>query len=98
MSALPSIYSNRLIYKFFDSMLPMLYIYCPGELEAKMQSQESSVIEKRLELVEKKTSLSYELLKSSNNAIIYLSLFFAILMMAIALRDGVRDQRRLTIW
>ena len=69
-----------------------------GELEAKMQSQETSMVEKRLELLEKRSGLSYELLKSSNNAIIYLSMFFAILMMAIALRDGVRDQRRLAIW
>ena len=72
--------------------------YFVADLEKRMFNHENSSIMQRLEALERRSETSYLLLKSSNSAIIYLSMFFALLLMVIALRDGVRDHRRLAIW
>ena len=76
----------------------ILDFYIVADLEKRMFNHENSSIMQRLEALERRSETSYLLLKSSNSAIIYLSMFFALLLMVIALRDGVRDHRRLAIW
>ena len=76
----------------------ILDFYFVADLEKRMFNHENSSIMQRLEALERRSETSYLLLKSSNSAIIYLSMFFALLLMVIALRDGVRDHRRLAIW
>ena len=65
----------------------------------QMESSGSlSVINGRLDALERKTSLLFKLQASSNHIVIYLSLSIVALLLFVLLRDGVRANRRIEVW
>ena len=68
-------------------------------LQIRLKNEESSILGERLSLLERRTEVSYAMIKTSNSAITYISIFFAMIAILFLLRDGIRENhRRLTAW
>ena len=91
-SSSDQIHDGSIYFWLFES----IFYRC---FQVRLKGEQSTVVYQRLSILERRTAVSYAMIKCSNNAIVYISIFFAMMLALLMLRDGVRDHhRRLTFW